>query len=197
MNVLKRQWQKFKAKSLWGKFTDLLFLVFVVMMLTTDGRIFFQRLILKTGVFGDFNSNESLALSDEAMLWRFEDAEGQPANLSDFKGQTVFLNYWATWCPPCNAEMPSIIDLMNKTEGKVVFLFLTHEQKDKVERHLVRTGWDLPVYYYHVAPPNEIASPSLPTTFVIDPQGTIIYQSKGMRDWSDDQALELLGVVRI
>lgn len=194
MNVLKRQWEKFKAKSLWGKFTDILFLVFIVMMLTTDGRIFFQRMILKTGVFGDFNSNESRVLSDESMIWRFEDENGQSASLEDFAGQTIFLNYWATWCPPCNAEMPSIIDLMEKTDGKIVFLFLTHEQKDKVERHLARKEWGLPVYYYYAAPPDEIASPSLPTTFVIDKQGMIIYQSKGMRNWNDDQALELLGL---
>mgnify|MGYP000857541945 FL=1 len=194
MNVLKRQWEKFKAKSLWGKFTDILFLVFIFMMLTTDGRIFFQRMILKTGVFGDFNSNESRVLSEESMVWRFEDENGRAASLKDFEGQTVFLNYWATWCPPCNAEMPSIIDLMEKTKGKVKYVFLTHESKEKVVKHLARKQWELPVFYYSIAPPAEISSPSLPTTFIIDPQGKLIYQSKGMRDWSDDQALELLGV---
>lgn len=194
MNILKRQWEKFKAKSLWGKSTDIFFLVFIVMMFTTDGRVMFQRIILKTGIFGDFNANESRQLSDASLQWQFEDENGQPAQLADFKGQMVFLNYWATWCPPCNAEMPSIIELMEKADGKVKFVFLTHEGRERVEKHLTRKEWNLPVYYYQFAPPEQIASPSLPTTFIIDRDGKMIYQSKGMRDWSDDEALELLGI---
>lgn len=194
MNILKRQWEKFKAKSLWGKSTDIFFLVFIVMMFTTDGRVMIQRIILKTGIFGDFNANESRQLSDASLQWQFEDENGQPAQLADFKGQMVFLNYWATWCPPCNAEMPSIIELMEKADGKVKFVFLTHEGRERVEKHLTRKEWNLPVYYYQFAPPEQIASPSLPTTFIIDRDGKMIYQSKGMRDWSDDEALELLGI---
>ena len=194
MNILKRQWEKFKAKSILGKTTDILFLVFIVMMLTSDGRILFQRLMLKTGLFGDFHSNESQVLSSETLAWNFEDKNGEVRSLNDFEGQTIFLNYWATWCPPCNAEMPSIIDLMEKTNGKVKYIFLTHESREKVEGHLARKEWDLPVYYYQYAPPEQIASSALPTTFVINSQGELIHQSKGMRNWNDDQALELLGI---
>jgi len=90
--------------------------------------------------------------------------------------------------------MPSIIDLMEKTNGKVKYIFLTHESREKVEGHLARKEWDLPVYYYQYAPPEQIASSALPTTFVINSQGELIHQSKGMRNWNDDQALELLGI---
>ena len=128
MNILKRQWEKFKAKSILGKTTDILFLVFIVMMLTSDGRILFQRLMLKTGLFGDFHSNESQVLSSETLAWNFEDENGEVRSLNDFEGQTIFLNYWATWCGPCIKEMPDLMNAEKKLKDSDVSLFLVSDE---------------------------------------------------------------------
>ena len=192
MKMLKRQWETFKAKSLWGKFTDLLFVGFIVMVLLPDGRIFFQRAILATGLFSRLDVNTEEALSPAELNMALVDADGQALTLADFVDRPVFLNYWATWCPPCNAEMPSIIDAMQALEDEVHFVLVTAEDPAVVEPFLVRKAWDIPVYYLASQPQGALQYNSLPTSLVINGRGIVIHRSEGMRNWSSDAMLELL-----
>ncbi len=58
---------------------------------------------------------------------RLKELEGQPINLSQFEGKTVFINFWATWCKPCIQEMPTIEILQDKLKNeKIVFLFASN-----------------------------------------------------------------------
>lgn len=191
MKFLKTQWQKFLQKSLFAKFLDIVFYLLIVAILIPEGRVFLQQTILKTGLFGNIEKNKNIPISTENWNWKLADAKGNLHLLNDFKGQKIFINTWATWCPPCNAEMPYIIELMQITP-KVKFLFVTNEKPEKVDSHLAKKGWEIPVYYQVSSPQNELNYSSLPTTFIINEAGVLIHQSEGMKKWNSIDVIDLL-----
>ena len=79
-------------------------------------------MILNTGLFGNIEQNENTPISEANWYWSLIDENGNKVQLADFKGQKIFINTWATWCPPCNAEMPGIIELKNELgdEGRIL-----------------------------------------------------------------------------
>jgi len=191
MNFVTKQWEKFKSKSIWGKASDILFIVLIIVMLNKDGRIFLQQMILNTGLFGNIEKNENSPISDENWHWSLIDETGKKVQLADFKGQKLFINTWATWCPPCNAEMPYIIDLM-VLAPETKFLFVTNENPEKVINHLDKKDWRIPVFYNLQQPVNELEYKSLPTTFIIDENGVLIHKSAGMKKWNNQNVIDLL-----
>jgi thiol-disulfide isomerase/thioredoxin len=194
MNFIQKRWQNFKSKSFLGKSSDIFFIVFIVLMLTSDGRVLFQRIILNSGLFSSVEANKPQALTTQELNWSLIDLDGEAHALKEFEGKPIFINFWATWCPPCNAEMPGIIELMEQAQGKVNFVFVTRESPDLVKEHLESKGWDIPVFLYSGSPSESLSAEVLPTTVVINTKGEIIHKSNGMRKWNTSDALNLLGL---
>lgn len=194
MNFLKRAWARFKAKSNLAKAGDIIFVLLLVMMISADGRILLQRAILVTGIFSNVDINEDQVVSHENWMWTIVDEYGVPHRLSEFKGKTVFMNFWATWCPPCIAEMPYILELAEEAPDDVVFLLVTSEKPERVEPFLKSKDWTVPVFYLSYYPATELAFKSLPTTFIINPEGKVIHKSEGMKQWNGKDARKLLGM---
>lgn len=192
MNWIISQWESWKAKSVWSKLSDVVFTALLITMLIPDGRILIQRLVLQTGLFGSANLNAEGTLSKTSKHWQLTDLEGNRIELQQLKGQVVFINFWATWCPPCNAEMPGIVSLMEKTHHDVQFIFATNENPTLVQKHLLKKGWDIPVFIYTTDPGTDLSATSLPTTYIIDKKGNIVHRSEGMRDWDTQHAVDLL-----
>ncbi|MEQ9188524.1 MAG: TlpA disulfide reductase family protein [Cryomorphaceae bacterium] len=193
MNYFKKQWEKFKAKSLWGKITDVLFLLLILAFLTKDGRILLQRGMLMSGLFSSLEANAEVPIATDTWQWSVRDADGKRYLLSDFKGEPIFLNFWATWCPPCNAEMPYMLEMIEAMGDELVFILATAESAEVVDAFLEKKGWDAPVYFIDAQPVNELQYTSLPTTFVISADGTVIHRSQGMRKWTAEGLREMLG----
>jgi len=118
--------------------------------------------------------------------WQLTDNNGQPFDLSLFQGKVIFLNTWATWCPPCIAEMPAIQELYNKYRNNpgVAFVFATTDPKDTVDKFMTGKGYNLPVYYIQSAPPPQLASNTIPITFLIGKNGGIAIRKVGAADWN-------------
>ena len=124
--------------------------------------------------------------------WKLEDISGNKVELSDFKGKVILLNYWATWCPPCIAEMPSLQKLYNDYQDKMVFVFLTNDDKPKVDAFLKKREFTLPVYYQISKAPSRLSTASLPTTFLIDQNGKILIDEVGASDWNGEAMRSIL-----
>lgn len=119
---------------------------------------------------------------------KFRDGSGKIIALSDLKGKVVFLNFWATWCPPCRAEMPSMNDLYKKysTDPDIVFITVdTDNNYKKAKKFLDRRRFMLPLYTVASEIPADLFAGKLPTTLVIDKQGKIVFKHEGMADYSD------------
>jgi len=124
--------------------------------------------------------------------WKLVDREGNKVELSDFSGKVILLNYWATWCPPCIAEMPSLQSLYNDYQDKIVFVFLTSDDKSKVDAFMNKRNFTLPVYFQESKAPAKLFTSSLPTTFLIDQNGKILIDEVGASDWNGESMRSIL-----
>ncbi|MCG3211753.1 MAG: Thiol-disulfide oxidoreductase ResA [Anaerolineae bacterium] len=108
--------------------------------------------------------------------------EGQPVSLSDFSGQVVLVNTWATWCPPCKAEMPTLHTYyqQHKAEGFVVLAVNSQEDAGTVSAFIQQNGFNFPVVLdSHAAMMNQYNVLGLPTSFIIGRDGLIKYVHTG------------------
>lgn len=126
---------------------------------------------------------------------QFIDSQGKTVSLSDLKGKVVFLNFWATWCPPCIAEMPSINKLKQsfKDQDDIVFLLVDVDNNLKKSTEFMRKkNYDLPVYVPAGAIPSAYLEGAIPTTVILDKKGEIIARIEGGRDYSSPGMLKAL-----
>lgn len=110
---------------------------------------------------------------------------GDPINLNRFRGKVIFMNFWATWCPPCIAEMPFINKLYNKIHNKdIVFVMIsTDGNLEKAKKFIQRKDFNFPVYLLAGPLPKEFVSSEIPTTFVISKNGKMVFRHKGMANY--------------
>ncbi|MET2985064.1 TlpA family protein disulfide reductase [Aureibaculum conchae] len=113
-------------------------------------------------------------------------------NLESLKGKVVFINYWATWCPPCIAEMPMINSLYGDYKNKMVFLFITTDSKGKVEKFYTKNDYDFPTYNQLSKPPKQIEVSTIPTTFILDKNGKIALSEYTAANWNSEKVRQLL-----
>ncbi len=131
-------------------------------------------------------------LSDNDYLWKISNLQGEDFNLGDFKGKVIFLNFWATWCPPCRAEMPGIQELYNDYKDKVSFILVSNETPGKIIPFLNSKSFNLPVYTPLYQTPQIFESNSIPTTFIISKDGKIVLKDTGAKKWDGQKARILL-----
>lgn len=157
---------------------------------------FLQRGILKTGLFNpDVSVKEDMAIYPQAdYTLRLINSKGESVNMEEYKGKVIFLNLWATWCPPCIAEMPGINALYNDVQDEgIVFLMLSlDEDFDKAKKFNEKKGFDFEVYTLAGGIPPMYNSQSIPSTFVIDAEGRLVLSHQGMADYGDDDFKDFL-----
>jgi len=121
------------------------------------------------------------------------DLNGRPYRLADFRGKVVFLNVWATWCPPCRMEMPSMERLYRRMKGRDFVMLAVSEDEggaSAVRPFIDQLGVTFPV----LIDPDGIVPPrygvtGYPETFVIDREGRVIEHTLGPEDWESERAL--------
>ncbi|MEN7551583.1 TlpA disulfide reductase family protein [Rapidithrix thailandica] len=120
------------------------------------------------------------------------DAEGNAVNFEDFKGKVVFVNNWASWCPPCVAEMPSIQKLRETfTEDELSFVMVSFDRNPQVGlKFMERKGFDLPVYFPGRKFPDKFVTDGIPATFVLSPQGEVLFTHVGMTDYASSSFIK-------
>ena len=126
----------------------------------------------------------------------FEDPDGEPASLADFRGRPVLVNLWATWCAPCVAEMPTL-DALAAREGERLQVLTVSQDLDgrgKVEAFFRKQGYrDLQTWLDpQMALMGTLKVDTLPTTILYDAQGRELWRVTGMEDWQSGRAALLL-----
>ena len=120
--------------------------------------------------------------------------EGTQFLLSELEGKVVFLGFWATWCPPCKAEMPSVQNLYNamKAEKDVVFLMVSNEGIQTVRNFMKKNRYDFPVWLADSSLPSSLKVEAIPSTFIIDRKGNIVFAHTGAARWDDASCADFL-----
>lgn len=176
------------------------------MLFVPEAKAFVNQGLMKIGLFQPDLSTDKLKEQDKLSTqaeanYSFSavDVHGNVLTLDDLKGKVVFINFWATWCPPCIAEMPSIQTLYDKYKGKedVVFLIVEIEsKKDKAVKFMEKKKLDLPVFFPQGAIPSEFFRGSLPTTVMLDKKGNIAHITEGMADYSGQDVVDFIEMLR-
>ena len=128
-------------------------------------------------------------------LLQFEDLEGSQFSLRDFRGKTLFINYWATWCNPCLAEMPSMVELYNKYKDNqdIVFLYLSKENKNTIIDYIPKDETLSQLPLYKIISDDELFSTrGIPTTFIVDSSGEVVVKDVGSAIWNDQSVIDYL-----
>ncbi len=194
MKFLKNYIEKKKKESLWSKITDVLMILLIVGLIIPSTRtpilVFFKQItnfspsVSAEDDYGKLNSND--------YLWTLVDESGQQVRLEQFGDKPIFINFWATWCAPCLAEMPSIAELQKEFGQEVHFVFISYEDFTKTIPLLREKQWDFKTYVPANQEPKILQSNSLPTTFIIDKHGKIVVRETGNKKWSGNSVKELL-----
>jgi peroxiredoxin len=131
----------------------------------------------------------------KAKDFTLEDLEVSAVNLKDFQGKVVFLNFWATWCPPCRVEMPAMEKLWQKfkQEEFVILAVDLGEGKEKVSSFVEKNGYTFPVLLDSMgAVANTYGIRAIPTTYLLDSEGRMVGKALGARDWASADAFKLI-----
>jgi thiol-disulfide isomerase/thioredoxin len=111
------------------------------------------------------------------------DLDGRTLSSADWKGKVVLVNFWATWCPPCLAEIPDLIALQNKYRDRLVVVGVSEDEipHDQVKRFAVERKINYPIVMTNAELQARFTGiNALPTTFVLDPDGQIVYKRVGI-----------------
>jgi thiol-disulfide isomerase/thioredoxin len=142
------------------------------------------------------NTENNTATASRAVLPEFEllDVNDKPVNLQDFKGKKLFVNLWASWCPPCRAEMPSIEKLYKSSDSnKVAFVMVSLDDNfEKAKNYVAKKKLKLPVYYPQRNLPGIFNVQSIPATFIFDESGNLIQAIEGSTDYNTSQFRDML-----
>jgi thiol-disulfide isomerase/thioredoxin len=125
--------------------------------------------------------------------WSVTGLDGKEVTAGELRGKVLFINRWATWCPPCMAEMPSIEALYKSLLGaNVAFVIVSTEKPDKVQQAVSKNHWTMPIYLASGRFPPVLETDGLPTTFIADRKGRVVYRTIGGKEWDTDDTREFL-----
>jgi thiol-disulfide isomerase/thioredoxin len=172
--------------------TVILTLLFIILLVNPDAKAWLMRQVAATGLL---NSSISKPKAQDAEAvspvsyadFTLKDEKGGLISVSDLKGKVVFINFWASWCPPCRAEFPSVQKFYEKYRSHPDMVFLTINMDDDPalgKAYLEEKGFTVPFLITIGTIPKEIYDGSLPTTVVLDKQGEIRLRHTGIADYS-------------
>jgi thiol-disulfide isomerase/thioredoxin len=178
--------------------TALLVVLLLVMIFKPEAKAWLIQGLMKIGLFQPAIpktpvSGNAINLFDTHI--QFTGIDGQIVQLSDLRGKVVFINFWATWCPPCIAEMPSVNTLYEqfRNNPQVVFLIVDADaQLDKAKQFMDKHNYSLPLFSTHSNIPDDIYKGTLPTTVIINKKGEIVFKQEGAADYTNQKLVQFI-----
>jgi thiol-disulfide isomerase/thioredoxin len=194
-HYIRKRWNDYWTKKSWfSKISDLIFILFIIAMLIPVSRkairITASRILASSPK--SIADDKQLSLAASTYDWVVYDMDGKAVPISNFRGQAIFLNFWATWCAPCIAEMPDIQELYDQFGEEAAFLLVSDEDPARIQNFINNRGFDMPVYTRRGGVPADFASGSIPVTFVVSPDGQIVIRKTGVAKWNSNKMQELM-----
>ena len=192
VNYLKNYYRK---KSKFSIASDIFFLLFILLILIPSTRVEVVSIFIRLTSLApsEMNSEDQFIIPEDTKTWSITDMNGKQISLSILMDdKPVFINFWATWCPPCVAELPGIAELYSKYGDQVNFVLVSNESVSTVlsfakKRQLT----ELPFFQYTDVPA-AFYSESIPTTFLLNKNGQVILSKKGAARWNSDQMNQII-----
>lgn len=170
--------------------------LFLVVILVPSAKALVLQGLMEVGLFKPSiatTSNSKTTLDLGSI--KFKDSKNQIISLADLKGKVIFLNFWATWCPPCLAEMPSINQLHQQFIGdeEVVMLLIDADANfNKSQAYFYRKKYKMSIFAAASSIPQELFNGSLPTTLVFDKKGRLVYNGVGVANYASPKFVSFI-----
>lgn len=175
-------------KSSLFKKSNIVFFLVLTLLIIPQSRQVLQIWLYKGWSF--INRSNVIEEKDRVSIsdynWGLVSENGKNFNFKETQGEVVFINFWATWCPPCIAEMPSLQKLYSSYGNRVVFLFITNDDFKVVRRFKDKNNYSFKVYRPMSDIPNEFKSRTIPRTFIINKMGEIVVDESGVVNWNSE-----------
>ncbi len=168
-------------------------------------RIFLAVAFLASAGFGfagqvrAFGLLQEMAGKPQAPEFALPDLDGETHSMSRYRGKVVIVNFWATWCPPCREEVPSMQRAYKALEGSGVVMLAIHVggSEEQIWAFLNDMDVTFPVLIDKGGKTGRRwPMRGLPTTFVVDPQGRIVLRAIGGREWDNPAILKAVMALR-
>ena len=177
-----------RKKTILNVLLILFILSFFVTPLGYYGKIFLNQLFSFSPPIIEKSEREQLPDYD----WRLKDENWEFFNFQESKGRVVFINFWASWRLPSEAELRSIQSLYDRYKGKIDFYIITNEDRPPVEAFMVKHEFTFPVTYLIIGDRAPLDIPQPPFSYLIDKQGFIVVEKEGIADWNTRKVHEVL-----
>ena len=131
----------------------------------------------------------------ESNMLQFTDLDNNIFNIQDFEGKNLFINYWATWCNPCLAEMPYMAELYEKYQNNedIIFLYLSREELKTIKNYIPKDEslQNLPIFKI-ITDDEFFATSRIPTTFIVNSKGQVVVKDVGRAFWNDQSVFKFI-----
>lgn len=154
-----------------------------------------QKGLLATGLIKPSIPEISNSWPIASREFYFVDEDSRMHSLENFEGDVVFMNIWATWCPPCIAEMPSIHRLYQNFEDSenISFVLVSMDEDfEKAKKFMADRDFDMPIYHFRNKAVGTYESTVIPTTYIITPDGKLALQKNGLAKYDTREFEEFL-----
>ncbi|REA60105.1 TlpA family protein disulfide reductase [Dyadobacter luteus] len=191
MNIVKKKW--FSISNIT---TGVMVVFLAAMILNPEVKAWTIQTLMKVGLFQPKIGKQPDDVSTDPLPNAlFRDGDGKTIDLASLKGKVIFINFWATWCPPCIAEMPSIDALYRKFKDNDNVVFLMVDVDDNYEKSasfMKKHHYALEV----MSPANEIPTVfmqgAIPTTVILSKEGKMVYRQEGAADYNSPELVDMI-----
>ncbi|WP_308006472.1 redoxin domain-containing protein [uncultured Chryseobacterium sp.] len=169
--------------------TVIMIAVLILLWVNPDAKAWVMRQMISTGLFNSKIEEKTEESSLVPPNFSLRTENGEITETSQLRGKVVFINFWASWCPPCRAEFPSVQKFYDAYKTNQNLVLLTVNLDDELilgKNYLQKEKLTIPFLVPNSSIPKELYSGSLPTTVILDKTGKIRMHHSGMADYSKD-----------
>ncbi len=184
---------RFKHRSKLSQVIDTLLVALLIIMLVPSLRrdygSYLVRVFMTTPSLSD---TIEIPLTKNDLNFMMLTPENTKVTLQEMLDKPIFFTWWATWCHHCVAEASQLEKLHRKMGDRIHVLILVNEPKNHIKDFLSKKNIQLPIYFALQGKTETLSAKSLPTTFVINKNGTVVYKKSGAKNWNSEKFLQFL-----
>lgn len=174
-------------KLLKKHYSNIFFVILIGLLLYPKSKTWILRQISFSPRLENAEKRVNVASYD----WSLQGITTDNYDFNQAKGKVVLVNFWATWCVPCIAEMPSLQTLYDDYGDKVEFVLVTSDTREKVLPFMKEHNFSMPIYNQASSAPEAFATRTIPKTFLLDKKGNIVIEA-ARADWDTKKIRKLL-----
>lgn len=167
--------------------SNIFYIVLLALLIYPKTRVYFLRMLSFSPSVEKVSERAKLSTFD----WQLQGINVPDMDFNQAKGKVVIVNFWATWCTPCVAEMPSLESLYKDFGDKIIFVLVTTDSPQKVIPFMKEKDFTMPIYNQISSNPPQFETSTIPKTFLVDKKGEIVIEAS-RADWDTAKTRKLI-----